>query len=254
MQSHCGYIIRIVLPNVRLNRLARRSMQHLAIIMDGNRRWAKKRLLKPFVGHREGTKAIEHAIRFCVKNSIPYLSLFALSLENLQHRSQAEQNYLFRLISDNAHSHVSDFVKEEISIRFLGDYQLFPDKVRASIQYIEDITKNLQKLRLNILFCYGARQEIIYGIKSIIKKIKLGLLSEEEVTHSLFERHLWTHGIPEPDLIIRTGGRKRLSNFLLYQAAYSELFFLDCLWPDLTEEHLFTALTAFQTSQRNFGV
>ncbi len=130
---------------------------------------------------------------------------------------------------------------------------MFPEKVRPICERIEAETAHLNKLQLNFLFCYGAQQEIIGGIKKLVHDIKAGKLSEDDISREVFQNYLWTSGIPEPDLIVRTGGVKRLSNFLLYQAAYSEFYFLDCLWPDITNEHLNGALNFFNESQRNAG-
>jgi undecaprenyl diphosphate synthase len=130
---------------------------------------------------------------------------------------------------------------------------LFPKSIQPIIDEIELATQHFNALQINFLFCYGSRQEIIGGIKSLIKKIKAGLISEDEISEESFFQHLWTANIPEPDLIIRTGGAVRLSNFLLYQAAYSEFYFLDCFWPDIQEQHLVGALNYFNECKRNFG-
>lgn len=161
---------------------------------------------------------------------------------------------MFNLLSESGEKSLHDFVEQEVRIQFIGDRSLFPQKVIESCANLEQKTKGFTRLQLNILFCYGARQEIVAAVKTLYKKIKSGLLTEQDVSEEEFEKCFWMNGTPEPDLIIRTGGAKRLSNFLLYQAAYSEFCFLDCLWPEITEAHLTSALAGFQITKRNFGV
>jgi len=230
-----------------------RQLKHLALIMDGNRRWAKKKGLALWKGHNAGAESIQCAIEFCFQQHIKYLSLYTFSIENFK-RSEREKSYLFKLLIHQARKNIETFIEKKINVRFIGDRSLFPCEVLDAIHEIEEKTKNGTALFLNMLFCYGARQEIVGGIKSLIKKIKAGVIKEEDVSEKTFSECLWTHGIPEPDLIIRTGGARRLSNFLLYQSAYSELYFLDCYWPELTEEHLLKAIYSFKNCQRNFGV
>lgn len=228
-------------------------IQHLAAIMDGNRRWARRQGFKPWVGHRNGAESVKTLTQFCLKKNIPYLSLYAFSLENFK-RSQEELSYLFSLITQEFHNQLDQFINNGIKVRFIGDRTLFPAQVVPTIIDIEEKTAHLSMLNLNFLFCYGSRQEIIGGIQSLIKKIKAGIIAEHDISDETFSQCLWTADIPEPELIIRTGGMKRLSNFLLYQAAYSEFYFLDCLWPEITEQHLNEVLDNFQSCQRNYGV
>ncbi|HZW61388.1 MAG TPA: polyprenyl diphosphate synthase [Candidatus Babeliales bacterium] len=227
-------------------------MKHLACIMDGNRRWAKQKGWRSYQGHREGVEAVKRVAQFCLDRNIPYLSLYTFSIENFN-RSEQEKEFLFNLIIDGAQQSLEEFLKQGIRIRFIGDRSLFPASVLSTCQLLEQQTAHLTKLNLNFLFCYGARQEIVGGIKTLVRKVMEGIISEDEISPELFRECLWTKDIPEPDLIIRTGNVKRLSNFLLYQAAYSEFYFLDCLWPELTTEHLEAALTSYNNCQRNFG-
>jgi undecaprenyl diphosphate synthase len=227
-------------------------MKHLAIVMDGNRRWAQKLGLQSWLGHKEGAKRIETAMEFCITQNIRYLSLYTFSLENFK-RSEQERAYLFDLIANETEQQLPIFLKYGVRVSFLGDRSLFPLATLPAIELVEEQTKHMDRLIVNFLFCYGARQEILYGIKTILKKVKAGLLREQDITEQDISEHLWTNGIPEPDLIIRTGGAKRLSNFLLYQAAYSELHFLDCLWPELTKDHLEGAIAQYNECKRNFG-
>ncbi len=227
-------------------------IQHLAFIMDGNRRWAKKQGLKPFFGHSKGAQALHHVIEFCIKKSIKHVSLYTFSIENFK-RSELEVAYLFDLLIKEATNKLALFLEQGVRVRFVGDRALFPESVRSTIISLEQATVGCAQLNLNVLFCYGARQEIVGGIKKVVAHLRDGLIALEDISEDLFKRYLWTGEIPEPELIIRTGGCKRLSNFLLYQAAYSELCFLDCLWPEITQEHMQGALDNYIQTQRNFG-
>lgn len=228
-------------------------IKHLAVIMDGNRRWAKKRLLTPWKGHQEGVEAVQRTIEFCVQKQIRYLSLYTFSLENFK-RSEQEKNYLFGTIAKQAYKRLPELIKQGVRVCFIGDRALFPKDIVPTVNKVEEQTKHLDRLQVNLLFCYGAQQEIAHAVKKLFSKIKSGAISEDQLSAKLLSEHLWTHGIPEPDLIIRTGGRKRLSNFLLFQAAYSELYFLDCLWPDIRQQDLEHAIYSFEEIQRNHGV
>lgn len=221
--------------------------------MDGNRRWATERGLAKWNGHREGIKAIERAINFCIEKKIKHLSLYTFSLENLKNRSQDEQDYLFDLLVDESRNILKNAKEKCIKIKFIGDRSLFPDRICKAVDNMESETQTFDVLRVNFLFMYGARQEIFFGIKELIKKIKYGEIDEKDVTPELFENCLWTHNIPEPEMIIRTGGVKRLSNFLLYQAAYSEFYFLDVYWPEIGAEHFEKIYSEFSNTKRNFG-
>lgn len=228
-------------------------IKHLAVIMDGNRRWALARGMQAMLGHHEGAKAIEHAIKFCLETGIGYLSLYTFSLENFQ-RSEHEKEYLFNLMAQELEARLTSFISKDIRIKFIGDRTIFPEQVMPICRKIEQETEHCSKLVLNFLFCYGAQQEIIEGVRKLVRKVKSGELNEHDLTEKVFEQNLWSYGTPPPDLIIRTGGRQRLSNFLLYQAAYSEFCFLDCLWPDITLDHFKTVVNDFENSTRNFGV
>ena len=227
-------------------------LKHLAVVMDGNRRWAKRLGLQPWKGHQKGAEAVGRIVEFCLGNEIPYLSLYTFSIENFK-RSDAEKRYLFDLLTKEMMNYRDEFIKKGVRVRFIGDRSLFPRNVLHTCEQLEQETEQLNALNLNFLFCYGGRQEIIGGIKKLMRRVKDGQVHEDEISDELFKEFLWTRGIPEPDLIIRTGGHRRLSNFLLYQAAYSELHFLDCLWPEITNEHLTQAINDFTTAQRNFG-
>lgn len=220
-------------------------INHLALIMDGNRRWAKKRSLFASLGHRQGGKSVEMALNYCLDKNISYLSLYAFSLENLK-RSKEEVSYLFGLI-DEARSKIDTFVSKGIKVCFIGDCSFLPEKTQKNCFEIEQATQQGDRLRCNILLCYGGQQEILSAVSLLVKK------QVQSISLSVFKQHLWLGDIPDPDLIIRTGAVQRLSNFLLFQAAYAEIRFLDCLWPDLTEELLHATVLDAVHAQKNIG-
>lgn len=228
-------------------------MQHLAIIPDGNRRWAASHKLESFFGHKKGTEAVRSAIAVCIKNGIKYLTFYTFSLENFR-RSEEEKSYLwYQLLGVELRKDLPELIEQGVQVRFLGDTRLFPEKLAEIIKDIEEKTKNGGRLMLNLLFCYGAQQEIVYAAQQVAKDVQEGKLKSDEISSETIKNYLWTAGIPDPDLIIRTGNVFRLSNFLLFQAAYSEFMFLDCFWPEVTEEILQKSLYRFTSLQRNFG-
>lgn len=229
-------------------------MEHLAVIMDGNRRWAKtgKGSSEDRFGHKKGKDAARLVVEFCIKKNIKYLSLYTFSIENLN-RSEEEKNDIFSILLMGIESELEDLIKEGVRIRFIGDRTKFPKHLIPSITKAEAKTESQCVLNLNILFCYGAQQEYVHVVRSLAQRVKAGDLNVEDIDHEMVENALWTAGIPNPDLILRTSGISRLSNFLLYQAAYSELAFLDCYWPEITEAHLTKCVEDFKNTKQNFG-
>lgn len=227
-------------------------VNHIAMVMDGNRRWAKKRGLRSMLGHSEGVNSVKKVIEFCLKKGIRYVSLYAFSIENFK-RSAIEKSFIFNLLVKAANKDLAQLVKQGVRVRFIGDRSLFPDQVKTSCQQIEQETAHLDKLNLNLLFCYGGRQEIVESVKNIACKVKRGQLSENDISEDLITQNMWSGDTPDPELIVRTGGARRLSNFLLYQSAYSELYFLDCFWPDITMNDLEQVYEDFTQRKRNFG-
>lgn len=221
--------------------------------MDGNRRWAMRQSIAKLLGHKKGIEAIDIVADFCLAKNISYLSLYTYSIENLYNRSAEEQNYLFGQLAQEALQNLENFKRKNICIQFIGDRTLFPQTMHAVCEKVEKETAHCIALQLRFLLCYGGRQEIVDATKRIAQAALQGTLKIDDITTQLFENNLWTSGIPSPDLIIRTGGQQRLSNFLLYQAAYSELYFLDCLWPDISEKELELALIYYDECQKNFG-
>lgn len=227
-------------------------MQHLAIIPDGNRRWAKKNKLKSIMGHKTGMEAFKKTIKFCMKKGIKYLSFYTFSLENFN-RPEEEKSYLFKLLLEQTKKQLEEFVKNKIRVRFIGDRAFFPDSLVDTIDDIEKKTKQFDNLHLNLLFCYGSKREIVSATKKIAQKVKDGLLDIDTLGEDSFSNYLWTAGMPDPELVIRTSSRARLSNFLLYQVAYAEFMFLDIFWPEITDDHLQKCLDDFEGIERNFG-
>ena len=229
------------------------GLKHLACIMDGNRRWAMRQSFAKLLGHKKGIETISVVADFCLAKKIPFLSLYAYSIENLYNRSPEEQHYLFGQLAQEALQSLDNFKQKNICIKFIGDRTLFPKSMQPVCEIVEKETAHCTVLQLNLLLCYGGRQEIVDATKRIAQAVSQGTLKIDDITTQLFENNLWTYGVPSPDLIIRTGGQQRLSNFLLYQAAYSELYFLDCMWPDISEKELELALTYYDECQKNFG-
>lgn len=227
-------------------------MQHLAIIPDGNRRWAAKNKLESLFGHKKGMDAVKKAVKVCIKNSIRYLSFYTFSLENFQ-RSSLEKSYLFNLINTSFQDYLPELIEQKIRVKFLGDRTLFPDSIKETITKIEEKTKEHTTLQLNLLFCYGAQQEIINATKKLAQQARDNKIDIKNITSETIKNNLWTSGIPDPELVIRTGKTIRISNFLLFQAAYAEFEFLDIFWPEMTESILEKSIKKFCTVKRNFG-
>lgn len=229
------------------------GLKHLAVIMDGNRRWAKRSGKAAWLGHQEGVKPLKMTVQFCLKHKIPYLSLYTLSLENLK-RSPEELNYLFNILAHELDgAYTDDLVKYGVRVRFVGDRAQFPAQLVPVINRVEERTAAGNNLTLNLLFCYGGCQEIVAAAQALSRAVKAGTLKPEDIDDARFEEFLWLGKMPRPDLVIRTGKQCRLSGFLTYQSAYSELYFLDCYWPEVTEKHLENIVADFSKRSRTFG-
>lgn len=227
-------------------------MQHLACIMDGNRRYAQQQGWQPWIGHKHGIQTANMVTQFCLDQQIPYLSLYLFSLENFK-RTQAEKHFLFELLLEHAASQVDELVAKGIRVRFVGDRDLFPESVRDACIRVEQATERGQALHVQLLFCYGGQQEIIAAVRTLASQVAAGTLDVQAINAESFSRALWTGATPDPDLIIRTGGVQRISNFLLYQSAYSEYFFTNTLWPAFKQEELSEIIEQFIARKRNFG-
>ena len=203
------------------------------------------------MGHKQGAETVKTLIKFCLSRKIEIVSVYAFSLENYK-RAPEEVQGIFSIIVDQTETTLPDLLEQGIKVRFIGDTKTAPQHVQTAIHRIESQTAHCSNLLLNVLFCYGGRQEILAAIGNIVKDVKEGKL-EEAPTEEVFKKYLWTGNLPDPDLIIRTGGLKRLSNFLTYQTSYSELYFTDRLWPDLTMEDFNEAVQEYCLRTRNFG-
>jgi undecaprenyl diphosphate synthase len=221
--------------------------------MDGNRRWAVRQGLRSFFGHKKGLEVIHTVVDFCLTHAISHLSLYTFSIENMNSRSVVEKDYLFGQLAQEAAADLDTFKQKNVRMQFVGDRTLFPESIHDLIEKIEKETAHCAAVRVYFLLCYGSRQEIADTAKRLAQQVMHGTLSLHDITPDVFEHNLWTTTMPSPDLIIRTGGQHRLSNFLLFQGAYSELYFLDCMWPDISESDLKKALLYYQECQQNFG-
>ena len=227
-------------------------MQHLAIVPDGNRRWAKQHKLESILGHKTGMDTVKHAITVCLENNIKYLSFYTFSLENFK-RDEAEKSYLFSMLAKGFTRELPSLIEHGIKVQFIGDQNYFPDVLRGVIDDVTKQTAHCTTLQLNLLFCYGGKSELVHAARALARQVAQGTLDPNAIDEVMLSDSLWTKGIPDPDLIIRTGGAIRLSNLLLFQAAYSELMFLDCFWPEVTKEKLQQCITNFAGIKRNFG-
>lgn len=225
---------------------------HIGIIMDGNGRWAKKRGLPRSAGHKAGASNFRKITKYCSKIGIKYLTVYAFSTENWS-RPEEEINYLMRLFEQYLKEALSDFEQENIKILFLGDKTVFSDNLQKLIDEVEKSSQKNTGMVLNIAMNYGGRQEITEAIKKIAIELESNKLKIENINEKLVSEYLYTAGQPDPDLIIRPSGELRLSNFLLWQGAYSELVFFNVLWPDFSERDLNRALNQYASRNRRFG-
>ncbi|HPU47395.1 MAG TPA: isoprenyl transferase [Bacteroidales bacterium] len=225
---------------------------HIAIIMDGNGRWASKKGLPRVKGHEAGIDAAKKTINRAGELGIKYLTLFAFSIENWG-RPQDEVSYLFTLFDKAISIYSDDLINKGVKVQFMGAISLLPENVQQGIAALESETANNDRLTLVIAISYGSRQEIVDATKNIALKVANGQMSIDDINLDTFRQHLYLPDLPDPDLIIRTSGEKRFSNFLLFQSAYSELYFTSVLWPDFDENEFENALTDFSSRKRKFG-
>ena len=225
---------------------------HVGIIMDGNGRWAKKRHLPRISGHKVGAERIEDILEESVALGIQYLSLYAFSTENWK-RPKEEVNSLMNLIVRYVNSRLSDFKENNIKLLTMGDISKLPPSALNAVNYAKEETKDNNGLTLNIGLNYGGRDEIVSGIKALFKEYEKDPTIIKNLDSELFKSFLDTKDQPDVDLLIRPGGEKRISNFMLYQIAYSEFYFTECLWPDFTKEEFQKAILEFQNRERRYG-
>ncbi|MGY0691591.1 isoprenyl transferase [Virgibacillus sp. FSP13] len=226
--------------------------KHVAIIMDGNGRWAKKRGLPRIAGHKEGMNVVKEIVKAARNYHVEILTLYAFSTENWK-RPKTEVDFLMRLPKEFLHIYLPELIENNVRIDTIGNFTDLPDHTKEAIQYAKDKTKNNNGLLLNFALNYGSRFEIMRAIKEITMDIDGSKLSIDALDEKVFSKYLYTTGLRDPDLLIRTSGEQRLSNFLLWQVAYSEFWFTDVLWPDFNEEIFREALHDYQQRKRRYG-
>jgi len=226
--------------------------KHVAIIMDGNGRWAKRRLLPRVAGHQQGLESVRAIIKACLEKNIACLTLFTFSSENW-HRSPTEIDFLFSIFLRSLKNEMHKLHENGVKLKIVGNMQGFSEDLIAAIRTAEALTATNAKLQLNIAFNYGGRWDILEAARAVGSQMAAGTLSPEDLTESLFQSHLSLNDCPEPDLLIRTSGEYRISNFLLWQFAYTELYFTDTYFPDFREAQFVEALLAYSKRQRRFG-
>ncbi|WP_297057257.1 isoprenyl transferase [Thermosulfurimonas sp.] len=229
-----------------------RLPRHVAIIMDGNGRWARRRGLPRFFGHREGVKTAKRIITKACEIPIPVLTLYAFSRENWQ-RPREEIAVLMDLLRDYLRSELPVMLEKGIRFRIIGERERFPQDIQEMIARCEEETASGHRMTLVLALSYGSRAEIVRAARLLAQAVREGRISPEEIDETLFSAFLYTADLPDPDLLIRTSGEMRLSNFLLYQCAYTEFYFTPVLWPDFTEEEFLKALADYQRRERRFG-
>jgi undecaprenyl diphosphate synthase len=225
---------------------------HVAVIMDGNGRWAKKRRLNRIQGHEKGSEAVRSILRACREIGIPYLTLYAFSTENWQ-RSKKEISALMGLLIKFLKSEQREMLENNIRLDAIGQIERLPQNVQDELQKAMRLTEKNSALHVYIALSYGGRAEIVRMVQALAKKCKAGQLQPETINEDIVAEHLYTGGIPDPDLLIRTGGEMRISNFLLWQVAYTELHITSTLWPDFSKEEFLQIIKDYQRRERRFG-
>lgn len=225
---------------------------HIAIIPDGNGRWAKKRGLPRSIGHREGSMTIKKVVIYCSKIGVKNLTVYAFSTENWK-RPQTEVDMLMNLLLEFLRNAEKELDGSNVRIKVIGDVNGLPKELQQEIVRVQNLTSINNGLSLNIALNYGSRCEMLNAVKEITKKVNEGKLSIDEIDETQFESCLYTTGIPDPDLLIRTSGEQRISNYLLWQCAYTEFWFTNELWPDIGESHIAEAIIAYEKRNRRYG-
>lgn len=222
--------------------------QHIVLFPDGNRRWAKREGISIASGYKEGQKNFKRFLNYCAKKGVKIITVFGFSTENWD-RPKQEINYLMKFFEEYLNDGLKEFQKNKIRVKIIGQKEKLPTSLQKVINKIENSTKDNKDFHLNLAVSYGGRWDIVQAVQKIIEE----KIYSKEITEELINQYLSTAGLPEPDLIIRAGGEKRFSNFVLWQGAYSELFFSDKLWPDFNEKDLDKALNEYSSRQRRFG-
>ncbi len=226
--------------------------QHVAIILDGNGRWAKSKGMPRNYGHQQGSKNVEEVCRIAHEMGIKYLTVYAFSTENWK-RSQEEVSALMSLLKLYLKTRLKSAKKNRMRVRIIGDISALDEGLQKSIREVEESTKDFDGLNFQIALNYGARDEITRAVKKMMQDCEAGVISSDDVTEEKIESYLDTRGIPDPDLLIRTSGEQRLSNFLMWQLAYTEFYFCDVHWPDFSKQDLEKAIEKYNSRERRFG-
>jgi len=225
---------------------------HVAIIMDGNGRWARKRALPRIAGHHEGMKVVRKITILANELGIKTLTLYAFSTENWK-RPKTEVDYLMKLPEEFLSNYLPELIEKNVKVQMMGDKDRLPLHTISAVEKAIESTKNNTGLILNFALNYGSRSEILNAVKTVVKDIRNGIINEDDLTEEIFSSYLMTHGLQDPDLLIRTSGEIRLSNFMLWQLAYSEFWFTNVYWPDFNEEEFLMAIEQYQSRSRRFG-
>ena len=228
------------------------ELKHLAVIMDGNRRWARVNGVSIKDGHRAGAEKLSDFVKWCIELNIKYLTVYAFSTENWK-RDKAEVNDIMSLLKDYLTIKKDDFYKSGVKLKVIGVEDNVNENIINKIKSIEEYTKDNNKIQLNIAFNYGGRREIIDAVKHISKNVKDDILKIEDINEDLFKHYLYYEDIPDPDLVIRTGGDYRISNYLLWEIAYSEFYFTNIYWPDFSKDLLKNIINNFNQRERRYG-
>ncbi len=223
--------------------------RHIGIIMDGNRRWAVKKGLSTIKGHEAGVRAVKKIVEHCLELGVETLTIYTLSTENWRKRTKEEMKGIFGLLVRMVEEKKEEYKKKGIKLAVLGDFQALPRKVVRAIEEMLKIVKKHERLKVNVALNYGGRDEILRAVKKIVEE----KVPPQKIDEKMLGKYLYTNGEPDPDLMIRTGGEIRLSNFLLWQLSYAELYFTDTLWPDFSPAKLDKAIAEYQKRQRRFG-
>ncbi|NMH25361.1 isoprenyl transferase [Flavobacterium solisilvae] len=226
--------------------------KHLAIIMDGNGRWAKQKGFLRAFGHENGTKSVRTTVESCAKLGIENLTLYAFSTENWN-RPKLEVETLMKLLISSLKKELDTLQKNNIRLNAIGNLDLLPSSAKKELVTVIEKTKNNSRMTLTLALSYGSREELLNAVKNISSKVKNNIISQDDIDESIINQHLYTHNLPDVDLVIRTSGEHRISNFLLWQIAYAEFYFTDVLWPDFKETDLYDAIISYQKRERRFG-
>ena len=227
--------------------------KHIAIIMDGNGRWAKKKLLNRISGHMKGVDAVREVVTACRELGIKILTLYAFSIENWR-RPKEEVKALMGLLNDYLLKERGEMIKNNIRLSAIGRLEDLPPAVQETLQETMKLTKHCDGMTLNLALSYGGRSEILHAVQRVLSDFEKKAIKPEEIDQERFSQYLWTWGLPDPDLLIRTSGEFRISNFLLWQIAYTELYVTETLWPDFNRDELLKAIADYQSRERRFGL